>query len=155
MSFIQSSNNKLFRFNKPSHFSIPILFFIFFLSLSFHPLAIYLLIHLQLLMIHIPHIHLSIFFQLYCLNMICIHSKHKKLSLRGKIGSKPPQCENRCATCGHCEAIQIPTPHTKRSKNDNSTGRVYKITYSRSDIDNSNYKPMSWKCKCGNIILNP
>lgn len=76
MSFIQSSNNKLFRFNKPSHFSIPILFFIFFLSLSFHPLAIYLLIHLQLLMIHIPHIHLSIFFQLYCLNMICIHSKH-------------------------------------------------------------------------------
>ncbi|KAL1824202.1 hypothetical protein ACET3Z_010980 [Daucus carota] len=82
-------------------------------------------------------------------------SQEEKLSLRGKIGSKPPQCENRCATCGHCEAIQIPTPHTKRSKNDNSTGRVYKITYSRSDIDNSNYKPMSWKCKCGNIILNP
>lgn len=82
-------------------------------------------------------------------------SQEEKLSLRGQIGSRPPRCEKRCATCGHCEAIQIPTPHTRSSKNDNSRGGVYKITYSRSDIDNSNYKPMSWKCKCGNFIFNP
>ncbi|KAK1383161.1 Epidermal patterning factor-like protein [Heracleum sosnowskyi] len=82
-------------------------------------------------------------------------SQEEKLSLGAQIGSRPPRCEKRCATCGHCEAIQIPTPHTKRNKNNNGTGRAYKITYSRSDIENSNYKPMSWKCKCGNIILNP
>ncbi|WOH10222.1 hypothetical protein DCAR_0729687 [Daucus carota subsp. sativus] len=76
-----------------------------------------------------------------------------KSILSGQIGSRPPRCERRCGSCGHCEAIQVPTNPQIKAGNKNST-TVYKIAYSRGE-DNSNYKPMSWKCKCGNFIFNP
>ncbi|KAJ0963328.1 hypothetical protein J5N97_028450 [Dioscorea zingiberensis] len=58
---------------------------------------------------------------------------------RSLIGSRPPRCESRCINCGHCEAIQVP-----------SVAQAIK-----SWRDDSNYKPLSWKCKCGNMIINP
>ncbi|CAA2960701.1 EPIDERMAL PATTERNING FACTOR-like protein 2 [Olea europaea var. sylvestris] len=66
-----------------------------------------------------------------------------------QIGSRPPRCERRCSSCAQCEAIQVPTNPQKRNGIKNST-----IRFARSD-DNSNYKPMSWKCKCGSLIFNP
>ncbi|XP_076903863.1 EPIDERMAL PATTERNING FACTOR-like protein 2 [Bidens hawaiensis] len=72
----------------------------------------------------------------------------EKTILRGQIGSRPPRCERRCGSCGHCEAIQVPTtPQTKTVKNPT-------LEYARGDYS-SNYKPMSWKCKCGSLIFNP
>lgn len=76
-----------------------------------------------------------------------------KAMVRAQIGSRPPRCETRCRSCGHCEAIQVPTnPQAQNGKINPS--RVSKIAYARGEYS-SNYKPLSWKCKCGNIIFNP
>ncbi|GAA0150180.1 hypothetical protein Leryth_002357 [Lithospermum erythrorhizon] len=77
----------------------------------------------------------------------------EKAMLRAKIGSGPPRCVGRCSSCGHCEAIQVPTnPQINIGANNSTTLSTF--SYSRGDY-NSNYKPMSWKCKCGNLIFNP
>ncbi|KAL7231602.1 hypothetical protein ACSBR2_009771 [Camellia fascicularis] len=83
------------------------------------------------------------------------HYQEEKTILRGQIGSKPPQCERRCSSCGHCEAIQVPTnPQIKTGTGSKSS--FSSIDYARGgDDDSSNYKPMSWKCKCGNSLFNP
>ncbi|KAB1202016.1 EPIDERMAL PATTERNING FACTOR-like protein 2 [Morella rubra] len=73
--------------------------------------------------------------------------------LRARIGSRPPRCESRCRSCGHCEAIQVPTNPQVHNRNINFS-RVSNVAYARGD-DTTNYKPMSWKCKCGNLIFNP
>ncbi|KAL5819875.1 hypothetical protein ACOSQ4_023717 [Xanthoceras sorbifolium] len=76
-----------------------------------------------------------------------------KTLVRAQIGSRPPRCERRCSSCGHCEAIQVPTnPQVQNGKTNSST--ISSIAYARGD-DNSNYKPMSWKCKCGKFIFDP
>ncbi|KAL8034354.1 hypothetical protein ABFX02_12G023000 [Erythranthe guttata] len=77
--------------------------------------------------------------------------------LRAQIGSRPPRCERRCSNCGRCEAIQVPTnPQRKRTTSSrNIPAVVDSMAYARGGGDNSNYKPMSWKCKCGNLIFNP
>ncbi|KAK2981238.1 hypothetical protein RJ640_030627 [Escallonia rubra] len=79
----------------------------------------------------------------------------ERMILRPQIGSRPPRCERRCGSCGHCQAIQVPTnPQTKAGSRNSTT--VSTITYStNTDGSYSNYKPMSWKCKCGNFIFNP
>ncbi|KAG7539994.1 hypothetical protein ISN45_Aa07g002570 [Arabidopsis thaliana x Arabidopsis arenosa] len=78
----------------------------------------------------------------------------EKMMMRGLIGSRPPRCERvRCRSCGHCEAIQVPTnPQTKLHSS--SSSEIIHLDYTRGD-DSTNYKPMSWKCKCGNSIYNP
>ncbi|XP_021717878.1 EPIDERMAL PATTERNING FACTOR-like protein 2 [Chenopodium quinoa] len=64
-------------------------------------------------------------------------SNEEAAALRGReIGSRPPRCEGRCKSCGHCEAVQVPTT----------------ISISVSNIE---YKPITWKCKCGNSVFNP
>ncbi|CAA6657651.1 unnamed protein product [Spirodela intermedia] len=63
---------------------------------------------------------------------------------RATIGSRPPSCERRCATCGHCEAVQVPAVPLQRRKDLSSRGD-----------DTSNYKPVSWKCECGGMITDP
>ncbi|XP_062145201.1 EPIDERMAL PATTERNING FACTOR-like protein 2 [Alnus glutinosa] len=76
-----------------------------------------------------------------------------KATLRAQIGSRPPRCERRCSSCGHCEAIQVPANPQEQNGHRNFTS-LSNIAYARG-ADNSNYKPMSWKCKCGNFIFNP
>lgn len=76
-----------------------------------------------------------------------------KVMVRKQIGSRPPKCDTRCRFCGHCEAIQVPAnPRAMTGKINPST--LSTVAYARRQ-DNSNYKPMSWKCKCGDIIFNP
>ncbi|KAK7282944.1 hypothetical protein RIF29_12084 [Crotalaria pallida] len=75
--------------------------------------------------------------------------------VRAQIGSRPPKCEGRCRTCGHCEAVQVPIePIVQKHKSHYSKAGAITISSSRSD-DLSNYKPMSWKCKCGDYFFNP
>ncbi|GMH03769.1 hypothetical protein Nepgr_005608 [Nepenthes gracilis] len=54
-----------------------------------------------------------------------------------KIGSRPPNCENKCYGCIPCEAIQSPT-----------------ITR-HLDLEYANYLPEGWKCKCGPSVYSP
>ncbi|KAG4193976.1 hypothetical protein ERO13_A06G027400v2 [Gossypium hirsutum] len=75
----------------------------------------------------------------------------KALMMRNLIGSRPPKCQKRCSSCPQCEAIQVPI--TTRSVQ-NTAIVIFPIAYSKGN-DMSNYKPMCWKCKCGNMIFNP
>ncbi|KAE9596719.1 hypothetical protein Lal_00007713 [Lupinus albus] len=78
-----------------------------------------------------------------------------KVMVRARIGSRPPKCERRCRSCGPCEAIQVPTnPQAHNVKININPSIVSKTAYERGE-GNVNYKPMSWKCKCGNHIFNP
>ncbi|CAN8328415.1 unnamed protein product [Cochlearia groenlandica] len=81
----------------------------------------------------------------------------KKMMMRGLIGSSPPRCERvRCRSCGHCEAIQVPTNPQIKHHSPSSSSEIIGLDYIRGGDDSStNYKPMSWKCKCGNSIYNP
>ncbi|XP_074375330.1 EPIDERMAL PATTERNING FACTOR-like protein 2 [Apium graveolens] len=74
--------------------------------------------------------------------------ENEVLVTRKMIGSRPPRCERKCRNCGHCKAVQVPiAPLVKRSH------KLY-AAYSRGD-DLSDYKPMCWKCQCGNSFYNP
>ncbi|XWS24048.1 hypothetical protein CRYUN_Cryun28dG0067500 [Craigia yunnanensis] len=81
--------------------------------------------------------------------------EEKTLVMRSLIGSRPPRCERRCSSCPHCEAIQVPvTTQSQNRRTRQFSSAIFSIAYSRGN-DISNYKPMSWKCKCGNQIFNP
>ncbi|KAH7520356.1 hypothetical protein FEM48_Zijuj08G0135300 [Ziziphus jujuba var. spinosa] len=81
-------------------------------------------------------------------------ASENKAIVRAQIGSRPPRCERRCSSCGHCEAIQVPANPQVKAGNKSNSSMMVNIAYARGD-DNSNYKPMSWKCKCGDFIFNP
>ena len=87
---------------------------------------------------------------------------------RALIGSRPPRCERVCMSCGHCEAVQVPiVPQDRRQKTATAAGaadeeervvaaaavRAAMFTYKVDGI--TNYKPLSWKCRCGGTILDP
>ncbi|KAE8056647.1 hypothetical protein FH972_013395 [Carpinus fangiana] len=70
--------------------------------------------------------------------------------VRTQIGSRPPRCERRCSHCGPCEAVQVPIVQQVKKQ-----GRShFSAAYFRGD-GISNYKPICWKCKCGDLIFNP
>ncbi|XP_057978490.1 EPIDERMAL PATTERNING FACTOR-like protein 5 [Malania oleifera] len=56
-----------------------------------------------------------------------------------KIGSRPPNCENKCYGCSPCEAVQVPTT--------SASGHV--------GVQYANYEPEGWKCKCGPSFYTP
>ncbi|XP_050214288.1 EPIDERMAL PATTERNING FACTOR-like protein 2 [Mercurialis annua] len=79
----------------------------------------------------------------------------EKMAVRRQvIGSTPPRCDRRCNSCGHCEAVQVPVTTRFVSRKSRISTAISNIAYYRGD-GVSNYKPMSWKCKCGNLIFNP
>ncbi|KAK9110830.1 hypothetical protein Sjap_018890 [Stephania japonica] len=85
--------------------------------------------------------------------LIEIRDEEKFVVVRSqRIGSSPPRCERMCSKCGHCEAVQVPVVPREKTK----TNKHYlrKITSSR-DQYGYDYKPMRWKCKCGDIFYNP
>ncbi|KAI8550151.1 hypothetical protein RHMOL_Rhmol06G0082400 [Rhododendron molle] len=74
---------------------------------------------------------------------------------RALIGSRPPRCDRRCSSCGHCEAIQVPiVPLLRNHNNMHATPIRSSIASSRGEYI-SNYKPICWKCKCGDFIFDP
>ncbi|TYH72165.1 hypothetical protein ES332_D05G235700v1 [Gossypium tomentosum] len=79
----------------------------------------------------------------------------KPFMMRSLIGSRPPRCERKCSSWPNCEAIQVPVTTLFKNRRDRHfSAALFSISFSRGD-DISNYKPMSWKCKCGNLICNP
>lgn len=85
-----------------------------------------------------------------------------KMERRGLIGSRPPRCERVCMSCGHCEAVQVPIvpqDHMQRAGREHhdaasDIGAAMFTTY-RVNGGISDYKPLSWKCRCGGMILDP
>jgi hypothetical protein len=71
-----------------------------------------------------------------------------------QIGSRPPKCEKRCTSCMHCEAVQVPILPSKVQIKRSHYSET-KVTYSSRGDGLSNYKPISWKCKCGDYFFNP
>nr|XP_017241104.1 PREDICTED: EPIDERMAL PATTERNING FACTOR-like protein 2 [Daucus carota subsp. sativus] len=76
-----------------------------------------------------------------------INGENESTVTRKMIGSRPPRCERKCRNCGHCKAVQVPIAPLRRSH------KLY-TAFSRGD-DLSDYKPMCWKCQCGNSFFNP
>ena len=74
---------------------------------------------------------------------------------RSLIGSRPPRCERVCTSCGHCEAVQVPiVPQEEKARAATAvTLAAAMFTYRVDGI--TNYKPLSWKCRCGDTILDP
>ncbi|XP_066393224.1 EPIDERMAL PATTERNING FACTOR-like protein 2 [Miscanthus floridulus] len=74
---------------------------------------------------------------------------------RALIGSRPPRCERVCMSCGHCEAVQVPiVPQEEKARAATAvTLAAAMFTYRVDGI--TNYKPLSWKCRCGGTILDP
>ncbi|XP_074293916.1 EPIDERMAL PATTERNING FACTOR-like protein 2 [Silene latifolia] len=63
--------------------------------------------------------------------------EEEKVMIIGRmIGSRPPRCQGRCySSCGgRCVAVQVPTVS------------VSNLEYARGE--SSDYKPITWKCKC-------
>ncbi|KAL8251692.1 hypothetical protein R6Q59_035385 [Mikania micrantha] len=72
------------------------------------------------------------------------------------IGSRPPRCEKTyCRNCGHCEAVQVPIVPRLTSTTQQASGTTPKSLFDSRGDDISNYKPMCWKCKCGDFMFNP
>ncbi|KAL5556069.1 hypothetical protein UlMin_038305 [Ulmus minor] len=66
-----------------------------------------------------------------------------------RLGSTPPSCHNKCNSCHPCMAVQVPT--LPRPAQPGSTRTVFFFDLSKY----SNYKPLGWKCRCGNHFFNP
>ncbi|XP_042495349.1 EPIDERMAL PATTERNING FACTOR-like protein 1 [Macadamia integrifolia] len=76
-----------------------------------------------------------------------------------RLGSTPPSCRNKCNECHPCIAVQVPTipshdrvqPGLRRAK----PVDLLVSSPSKDDVKYSNYKPVGWKCRCGNLLFNP
>ncbi|XP_031271909.1 EPIDERMAL PATTERNING FACTOR-like protein 8 [Pistacia vera] len=66
----------------------------------------------------------------------------KEKQMKKVLGSRPPQCVNKCLNCKPCVAALIVPPHPK------SRLRA-------SSEEDENYYLLSWKCRCGNKLFHP
>nr|CAB3466624.1 unnamed protein product [Digitaria exilis] len=93
-------------------------------------------------------------------------------SMRSMVGSRPPSCAGRCWWCGdrRCEAVQVPiTPQENRghatrgglggggggrragASSSSLKQQQQQLSLVSSYNDHSNYKPLSWRCKCAGL----
>ncbi|KAF7834431.1 EPIDERMAL PATTERNING FACTOR-like protein 1 [Senna tora] len=92
---------------------------------------------------------------------VCIVYTYTDLLLEQKtrLGSIPPSCHNKCNECHPCMAVQVPTlPSHDRLKP--GLARTAPLgfldpAYQGSNNRYSNYKPLGWKCHCGDHFFNP
>ncbi|PON47639.1 EPIDERMAL PATTERNING FACTOR-like protein [Parasponia andersonii] len=71
-----------------------------------------------------------------------------------RLGSTPPSCHNKCNTCHPCMAVQVPTLPSREPVRPGLTRTVPDVF-----LDSVNkyfdYKPLGWKCRCGDHLFNP
>ncbi|XP_074567803.1 EPIDERMAL PATTERNING FACTOR-like protein 1 [Curcuma longa] len=65
---------------------------------------------------------------------------------KARLGSAPPNCLNRCNQCTPCTAVQDPALPSGSRPRDGCSLPIDKY---------SNYKPLGWKCRCGDRLYNP
>ncbi|KAL5056843.1 hypothetical protein RYX36_028447 [Vicia faba] len=63
------------------------------------------------------------------------------------IGSKPPECVNKCMKCRPCMATVVVNDHDHQKK------KGFKLDSSHEE--NDSYYLLSWKCRCGNKLFQP
>ncbi|KAK3210930.1 hypothetical protein Dsin_015636 [Dipteronia sinensis] len=61
------------------------------------------------------------------------------------LGSRPPQCVNKCLNCRPCVATLVVPSHPKNR---------FKASIS-SHQEDENYYLLAWKCRCGNKLFQP
>ncbi|KAK7318632.1 hypothetical protein RJT34_03335 [Clitoria ternatea] len=78
---------------------------------------------------------------------------------KNRLGSIPPSCHNKCNDCHPCMAVQVPTLPSHGSVPPDLTKSTAAM---ESFVDPSpkgnrysNYKPLGWKCHCGDHFFNP
>ncbi|EXB29479.1 hypothetical protein L484_022151 [Morus notabilis] len=68
----------------------------------------------------------------------------------------PPSCHNKCNACHPCMAVQVPTLPRSEPVRPNLDRAVDPVVFFDSPRNKySNYKPLGWKCRCGNHFFNP
>ncbi|CAL9177771.1 unnamed protein product [Musa acuminata subsp. burmannicoides] len=68
---------------------------------------------------------------------------------KARLGSAPPNCHNRCNECTPCTAVPDPTAPERPSRVEPL------LDDSFAEDKHSNYKPLGWKCRCGDNLYNP
>ncbi|KAI3839906.1 hypothetical protein MKX03_025171 [Papaver bracteatum] len=82
--------------------------------------------------------------------------KERKLMI---LGSRPPQCVNKCFSCRPCTATLVIPPHLSEAAKSKSV-RTNLMASSPSSLlskqdDHDHYYLLSWKCRCKNKIYQP
>ncbi|XP_043722197.1 EPIDERMAL PATTERNING FACTOR-like protein 1 isoform X1 [Telopea speciosissima] len=80
-----------------------------------------------------------------------------------RLGSTPPSCHNKCNECHPCTAVQVPTlpNHDRVELGPGGTTGTKPMEQESSSSPSTaaakfpNYKPLGWKCSCGNRLFNP
>ncbi|MCL7035160.1 hypothetical protein MKW94_003257 [Papaver nudicaule] len=72
------------------------------------------------------------------------------------LGSRPPQCVNKCFSCRPCTAALVISPHNRETKSvrTNLMASSPASLVSKQD-DDGTYYLLSWKCRCGNKTYQP
>ncbi|KAF8411439.1 hypothetical protein HHK36_003988 [Tetracentron sinense] len=94
----------------------------------------------------------------------CVDQKQLSVAPQGllmedktRLGSAPPSCHNKCNQCHPCMAVQVPTLPI-RDRVEPGLGRTIPLDLESSPSttgEYSNYKPLGWKCRCGDRLFNP
>ncbi|KAL7192497.1 hypothetical protein ACSBR2_024348 [Camellia fascicularis] len=95
--------------------------------------------------------------------VICSNQNQPSDTTRGllfegktRLGSTPPSCHNKCNQCHPCLAVQVPTLPLPTAYLDSSSSiSSASSSYSSNNNKYSNYKPLGWKCRCGDHFFNP
>ncbi|KAJ7945421.1 EPIDERMAL PATTERNING FACTOR-like protein [Quillaja saponaria] len=76
---------------------------------------------------------------------------------KSRLGSIPPSCHNKCNDCHPCMAVQVPTLPRHDRIHPGLTRAIPSSFFDPSHQGKSytNYKPLGWKCHCGNHFFNP
>ncbi|KAI4345261.1 hypothetical protein L6164_012400 [Bauhinia variegata] len=80
---------------------------------------------------------------------------------KNRLGSMPPSCHNKCNECQPCMAVQVPSVPSHDRVHPDPTRKTSLGFFNPStqvNINNngySNYKPLGWKCHCGDHFFNP
>ncbi|KAK7399572.1 hypothetical protein VNO78_10757 [Psophocarpus tetragonolobus] len=77
---------------------------------------------------------------------------------KNRLGSIPPSCHNKCNDCHPCMAVQVPTlpSHDSNPPDLTKTAATASILNPSPQGNRySNYKPLGWKCHCGDHFFNP
>ncbi|KAL6277221.1 hypothetical protein ACE6H2_020822 [Prunus campanulata] len=76
-----------------------------------------------------------------------------------RLGSTPPSCHNKCNQCYPCMAVQVPTIPSHDRVEPGMTRSFpmmfFDPSHPGSNNKYSNYKPLGWKCHCGDHFFNP
>ena len=126
------------------------------------------LVHLLLLLSASPpptvcllflfHGFLSIFFMFLLLTSFyaCWFDQGIFFEDKTRLGSTPPSCHNKCNECHPCMAVQVPSMPRRAGRLDSPSALPMRFFDSSLQGNRySFYKPLSWKCRCGNRFFNP